>query len=168
MKISIIVAMSVNRVIGKNNSLPWRLPDDLKRFKNLTMGHCLIMGRKTFESIGRPLPGREIIVVTRQDNFSPENVKVCHSLEDALELAKQIEKNGEIFIGGGTEIFEQTLDIVDRIYLTIINKHFDGDAYFPEFDESQWQHKIEEEKEYQAGDQCFKYRFEVYDKMGHN
>src|SRR3954453_16568673 len=117
MKISVIAAMFSNRVIGSNNLLPWKLPDDLKRFKKLTMGHCLIMGRKTFESIGRPLPGRELIVVSRQESYLPENVKVCYSLDDALLLANRIARNGQIFIAGGAQIYEQTLAIADRLYL---------------------------------------------------
>lgn len=136
MRISIIAAMSSNRVIGFNDDLPWHLPPDLRRFKELTMGHHMIMGRKTFDTIGRPLPGRVTIVVTRQSDFYHQDVLVAHSIDDALRLAQNEE---EVFIAGGGEIYRLTLGVADRIYLTIIDREFEGDTFFPLFDESDWQ-----------------------------
>ena len=135
MTLSIIAAMSTNRVIGLNNCLPWDLPADLRRFKALTMGHHLIVGRKTFESIGRPLPGRKIMVITGSTHYTPPGVQVAHSLGEALSRATGDE---EIFIGGGGEIYRQTLDLADRIYLTLVHGEFEGDTHFPRFDQSDW------------------------------
>lgn len=142
MTISLIAAMSSNRVIGLDNDLPWHLPLDLKRFKELTMGHHMIMGRKTFDTIGRPLPGRTIIVVTRRRDFAHPGILVAHSIEDAL---KQAEKDSETFIAGGGEIYRLTIGIADRIYLTVIHQAFEGDTSFPDFDETDWR-VIEEEE----------------------
>lgn len=134
MTLSLIVAASRNGVIGKENKLPWRLPADLKRFKQLTGGHPVIMGRKTFESIGKPLPGRTNIVVTRQKDFQACGVLVAHSLENALRYC---EKEPEVFAIGGATIYEQALPLADKIYLTLIHQDFEGDARF-EFDRSAW------------------------------
>src|SRR5438105_2374219 len=131
MKLSIIVAMSRNHVIGLDNRLPWRLPADLKRFKNLTMGHCLLMGRKTYQSIGRPLPGRTSIVITRQPDFAGAGLLVAHSLDEALGLAAHHCLAEELFIAGGEQIYSQTLARAQRIYLTLIEAEFPGDAFFP-------------------------------------
>lgn len=131
--ISLLVAASRNGVIGTNNRLPWRLPADLKRFKQLTLGHPIIMGRKTFESIGKPLPGRSNIVITRQKEFSACGAKTASSLEEALQMC---EKEKETFVIGGAQIFEQALPYANRIYLTKIDADLPGDAYFPELDQS--------------------------------
>lgn len=136
MRLSIIAAMARNRVIGRNNRLPWRLPADWRRFKRLTMGHHLIMGRKTFESIGRPLPGRISIVLSGQRSYAPPGVQVAASLEDALRLAQG---DNEVFVGGGAGVYRQTLDLADRMYLTLLPDDFEGDTYFPRYDESHWQ-----------------------------
>jgi dihydrofolate reductase len=117
--------------------LPWRLPADLKNFKNLTMGHYLILGRKTFESIGRILPGRKTIVVTRNLAYGAAGYDVVHSLETGIELA-QSRGEDEVFIGGGGDVYNQALHLADRIYLTLVRTKIDADTYFPEFDESQW------------------------------
>jgi dihydrofolate reductase len=135
MTLSAIVAMASNRCIGKDNTLPWRLPADLKRFKQLTMGHTLLMGRKTYESIGRPLPGRTTVVVTRQRDYAPEGVRVAHSLEQALELARG---DDEAFIAGGADLYRQALERVRRLYLTRIDRDYPGDTFFPEVDLSGW------------------------------
>lgn len=139
-RVSIIGAMAENRVIGKDNLLIWHIPQDMKRFKNLTMGKPVIMGRKTFESIlvqlGKPLPGRTNIVVSRK-GFQSEGVEVYASLEAALEAAQHIEEE-EIFILGGAQIYEQILPIADRLYLTQVHKSYEGDAYFPIFENSGW------------------------------
>ncbi|HZS43626.1 MAG TPA: dihydrofolate reductase [Blastocatellia bacterium] len=159
MRISIIVAMSINRVIGLNNALPWRLSADLKRFKQLTMGHCLIMGRKTFESIGRPLPGRTTIVVTRQRGFKPDGVQIAHSLEDAINQAS----GDEVFIAGGAQIYNESIQMADRLYMTIIEKEFEGDAFFPEINFSDW--RLESEEKHEPDSQFeYSYSFLTYDR----
>lgn len=142
MIISFIVAMSKNRVIGKDNKLPWNIPADLQRFKRITLGHPIIMGRKTFESMGKALPNRENIVVTRQKKYKAEGVTVCHSLEEALKPYKNSDQ--EVFIIGGGEIFQQALPLVNKIYLTVIDKEFDGDAFFPEVNFSKFKIKNQE------------------------
>ncbi|AKF83387.1 diacylglycerol kinase [Myxococcus fulvus 124B02] len=143
MRLSAIVALASNRVIGANNQLPWRLPADLARFKRLTMGHTLVMGRKTYESIGRPLPGRTFIVVTRQQDFAPPGVTVAHSVEQALQQA-EARGDDEVFIAGGADLYAQTMDRIQRLYLTRIARDYAGDTFFPEVDLSGWR-LIEEE-----------------------
>jgi len=133
--ISIIVAMDENNGIGINNELPWHIKEDLARFKRLTMSHHLILGRKTFESIGRPLPGRDIIILTKDSKFHVEGVTVVKTIEEALTLAQQDE---EIFIGGGSTVYEQTVDIADRIYLTIVHTVVETDKRFPVINSIDW------------------------------
>ncbi|MFO8021775.1 MAG: dihydrofolate reductase [Perlabentimonas sp.] len=133
--LSIIVAVAENNVIGDNNQLIWYIPDDLKRFKALTMGHHIIMGRKTWESIGRPLPGRKSIVVTRNKNFKADGAQVANSLPQALEMAKD---DDEAFIIGGGELYQQALPLASRLYLTKVHKHFEGDVTFPEIESTEW------------------------------
>ena len=128
-ELTIIAAVSINNVIGNNNKLIWKLSNDLKRFKNLTTNHSVIMGRKTFESLPNPLPDRDNIVITRDTNYSKPNIQVCSSIEDAINLTK---KDTQPFIIGGGEIYSQTINIVDKIELTRVHKEFDVDAYFPE------------------------------------
>lgn len=135
MNISIIVAIAENNVIGINNQLIWHLPNDLKRFKEITMGHHMIMGRKTWESIGRALPGRTTIVVTRNKDFKPQGALVAHSLEDALEMAKA---DNEIFVVGGGELYRQALPLANKFYLTRVHQSYEGDTFFPEIDMNQW------------------------------
>jgi dihydrofolate reductase len=134
--LSLIAAMSRNRVIGVNNTLPWNIPEDLKRFRQITVDHPIIMGRKTFASIGRPLPKRTNIVISRDRDLKFEGVKVVGSLEEAVQLASDPQTPGseEAFVIGGGEIYRQALERSDRIYLTLIGQDFKGDAYFPEFD----------------------------------
>lgn len=159
---SLIVAMSSNRVIGRDGDLPWHLPADLRHFKATTMGHHLIIGRATWDEVGRPLPGRTMVVVTRNRGFAAEGVLVAHSLEEALALAHG---DDEPFIGGGAEIYRQALvaDLVDRIYLTRIHAHVEGDTFFPPFDPDDWlladrvDHPADEKNE-------FPYTFERYDR----
>jgi dihydrofolate reductase len=160
MKLSAIVAMASNRVIGANNQLPWRLPADLARFKRITMGHALVMGRKTYESIGRPLPGRTMIVVTRQRGYAPEGVKVAHSVDEALALAQG---DDEVFIIGGAELFAQTMDRIDRLYLTLIEREVPGDVSFPEVDLSTWK-LIEQEHHPAATPEALPYAFLTYER----
>src|ERR1017187_5778516 len=140
MIISLIVAISENNVIGKNNSLPWHLPADVKYFLDTTMGHCVIMGRKNYDSIPlkyRPLDGRTNIVVTRQKDFKADKCIVVNSVEDALNEAKK-KNETEVFIIGGADIYRQTIDTADKIHYTKIHHTFDGDAFFPKIDESKW------------------------------
>lgn len=139
--ISIVVATARNNVIGKRNALPWDLPNDLKHFREITSGHTIVMGRKTFESIGRPLPRRVNIVITRQANYKPEGVIVVGSLEEALAKAG----DGEVFIIGGGEIFKEALPRVDRIYLTRVDADIEGDVFFPELDPAEWKEVSREE-----------------------
>lgn len=131
--ISIVVAISEgNRTIGKDNKLPWHIPEDLKRFKEITSGHPIIMGRKTFESIGRPLPNRTNIIVTRDTNYQVKNCVIVNSLEKAIEQASTIESE-EIFIIGGGQIFKEALPLVDKLYLTVVKSQIEGDVFFPEY-----------------------------------
>lgn len=125
---SIIVAQSQNRVIGINNTLPWHLPSDLKRFKAITMGHHMIMGRKTYESIGKPLPGRTSIVVTRNKTLVFEGCIMAHSLTEAFEIAEK-NKDSEAFVIGGAELIKQSIDSCDKLYLTTIHQDFEGDTF---------------------------------------
>ena len=137
MLISLIVAVSENGVIGKNNELLWKLPDDLKRFKKLTIGHPIIMGRKTFDSIGKPLPGRTSIVITRNSDFKMDGIIVSHSFEEALKQAEILESN-EVFIIGGGEIYKQALPVADRLYVTEVETIIAGDAFFEIENPEQW------------------------------
>lgn len=138
MRVSMIVAMSENRTIGRDGDLPWRLPDDLKRFKRLTMGHAIIMGRKTFDSIGRPLPGRTNIVLSRDPAYRADGVDVVDSLDAALSLAAEREGADEAFIIGGAALFDLGLPRADRIYLTAVHANVDGDVFFPAVDFFDW------------------------------
>ena len=155
MIISIIAAMDRNRGIGVDNKLPWRLSADLKRFRELTMGHHIIVGRKTFESIGRPLPGRRMIVVTRDGNYKAEGCDVAHSVEDAINLARE-RGESELFICGGGEIYSQSIGIADRMYLTLVDAEVAADTFFPEFDQREWS---ERESFYQPADEKNQYAF---------
>jgi dihydrofolate reductase len=141
MKISLIVAVSRNGAIGLNNQLPWYLPEDLKYFKSVTMGKPLIMGRKTFDSIGRPLPGRANIVLTRDPQWTSDGVEVVQSVEQALlagEIACEAADVDEIMVIGGEQIYRMTLDLADRIYLTQVDTDVEGDAFFPDIDLNNW------------------------------
>lgn len=137
MRISLIVAMDERRGIGYRGQLPWHLPADLRRFKSLTMGHSLVMGRKTYESIGRSLPGRTMIVLTRDRDYNAPGCLLAHSLEEALEIARQ-SGDDEVFVIGGGEVFEQALPLADRIYLTRVHAVFEADTYFPEYNPGGW------------------------------
>lgn len=138
MIISMIAAMGKNRVIGKGNKMMWHLPLEFDYFKKTTMGHCLITGRKNIQAQGRPLPGRTNIVVTRQKNFSMDGCIVVDSIEAALHYAKS-QGETEVFITGGGEIYKQTLNLADQIYLTYVDYSEEGEVYFPEFDETHYE-----------------------------
>ena len=166
MKLAMIVAMAKNGVIGKNNQLPWHLPNDLKFFKASTMGKPIIMGRKTFESIGRPLPGRTNIVMTRDSGFVQEGVRVVRSAEEALELAKNIAAKAdldEVMIIGGSQLYEQLLSQAERLYITQVHAEVEGDAYFPELDFQLW--REESREDHQATDtNPYDYSFVTYSR----
>ncbi len=162
MKVSSIVAVAENRVIGRDNDLPWRLSDDLKFFKKTTSGHHIIMGRKNFQSIGFPLPKRTNIIVSRNPFFIVSNCLVAQSIEEALDIAH---KNGEeeVFIIGGATIYEQTLDIIDTLYYTEVHASPNGDVFFPEVDWSMWD--LESEKKYEADDRnMYAFTIKKYNK----
>ena len=160
--VSLIVAMSSDRVIGRDGDLPWHLPADLRHFKKTTMGHHLIIGRATWDEVGKPLPGRTMVVVTRNRGFSADGVLIAHSVEEALALVRD---DNEPFIGGGAEIYRQALvaDVVERLYITRVHAHVDGDTFFPPIDLDQWlladrvDHPADEKNEHS-------YTFERYDR----
>lgn len=160
--LSLIVAIAKNNVIGKENKLVWHMPADMRFFKNTTMGHTLIMGRKTFESFGKPLPGRKSIVITRQNDWQYEGVVVVHSLEDAIKVAP---KDEEVFIIGGAEIYRQAMPLCNKMYLTIIHHDFEGDTLFPDIDFSQW--NLTSDEKYLADEKnSYDYSFRVYERKG--
>lgn len=143
--VSLIAAVSDNGVIGRDNELPWHLPADLRRFKSLTTGHHMIMGRRTWDSIGRrPLPGRPTIVITRDESYSADRAQVAHSISDALDL---VGDDDEVFIAGGEAIYRLAIPVADRIYLTRIHTEVEGDTFFPELDEGDWKVVHEERHE---------------------
>ena len=152
MTISLIAAVAKNGVIGENNSLVWKLPEDMKRFKQLTIGKPVVMGRKTFESIGRPLPNRTNIVITRDKNFEAEGCLIAHSVNDALKAAEVSE---EIMVIGGSQIYKEFLPLANKMYLTLIDRDFEGDAYFPAFEKNEWKETFREEHQ----NEKFKYSF---------
>ena len=147
MKISIVVAASTNNVIGVDGQLPWRLPEDLRHFKQITMGKPMIMGRTTYESIGRALPGRQSIVLSRQAGFEAQDCDVVSTIEDAITAAGDAE---EVMVIGGGEIYRQFLPQVDRIYLTRVQTEVEGDTQFPERELDEWE--VVAVEEYPAGD----------------
>ena len=141
-QVAMIWAMSRNRVIGRDNTLPWRLPDDMKHFMKTTMGKPVVMGRKTLESMKAPLPGRTNLVVTRQPDWTREGVVACLTLEDALERAAAqcaVDGQQEIMVIGGAQIYELALPLADRLYVTHVHAEVDGDVFFPEYNEEDWQ-----------------------------
>jgi dihydrofolate reductase len=165
MKLSMIAALSTNNVIGRNNQVPWHLSTDLKRFKSLTMGHHLIMGRKTYESVGRPLPGRINVVITRQTEYAAEDVIVVHSLEEAVRIAAKA-GDQEAFIAGGAEIYAQAMHRADRMYLTRVHAEVEGDTWFPDFDDvSEW--RLTDSEHFDADEKNdFPFSFLTYDHAG--
>jgi dihydrofolate reductase len=136
--VSLIVAIDEKGGIGKDKHIPWHLPSDLRRFRKITMGHHLIVGRKTYETIGKPLPGRMMIIVTHQKNYIATGCLIVNSLDSALQLAAQRQET-EVFIIGGGEIFEQAINLADKIYLTTVSANIDADVFFPKLDDLQWE-----------------------------
>ena len=160
--VSLIVAVSENGVIGRDGGLPWHLPRDLRHFKSTTMGHHLIVGRRTWDEVGQPLPGRTMVVVTRSRQFDAEGATVVHSLEEALEVASN---DDEPFIGGGSYIYRMALarDLVDRLYITRVHAEVEGDTFLPEIDFGGWELASEEHHEADEKNE-FGCTFEVYDR----
>lgn len=162
MTLTLIAAVSRNRVIGKDGDLPWRLPADFRFFKRTTTGHPLVMGRKTFESLGGALPNRTNIVITRRKDYAPEGAVVARSLGEAIDIGQELDT--EIFIGGGEEIFRSSLPIADRMILTWIDAEFDGDTCFPEFDPKEWREVSREEHEPDEKNR-WPFAFVVYERV---
>lgn len=162
MKLLLIAALGNNNVIGNENQLMWHMPADLKHFKNLTMGHTLIMGRKTFESMGKPLKGRETIVVTGKKNYDAQGCQMANSISEALKMVKD---QKDVFVVGGEEIYRQTIDLYQarRLYITRIYGNFEGDAFFPEIDPEKWE-LIEMEEHEPDEKNKYPYAFLTYKK----
>ncbi len=160
MKISVIAAMPENRVIGRDGALPWHLPADLARFKSITTGHTVIMGRKTFESVGQPLPNRRTIVITRNNDYQCAGIFIAHGLDEALDLAAH---EDEVFILGGQAVYRIALPRADCLYLTIIHATIEGDTYFPTFDFDDW--KLVEDERHEADDRhTYAFSFRRYER----
>ena len=149
--------MAENRVIGKDNSIPWHIPEEVAHFKRTTMGHALVMGRKTYDSIGHPLPGRTNIVISSQPDLKIEGCTMASSLQESIEIAKKIHE--KIFIIGGGEIFKQSMVVADSIYLSIIHREIPGDVFFPDFTESEFIKTFSEDV-----DASEHYTFEIYER----
>jgi dihydrofolate reductase len=165
MRVSILVAVAENGVIGRGGTLPWRLSDDLRRFKRLTMGHTIIMGRKTWESIGRPLPGRKMIVVSRQANYRIDagGVEVAASLDEALRRAEEA-GDEEAFIIGGAELYWEAIPRAERLYLTEVHANVAGDTHLPRVEWNQWH--LTESHEHAADDKNdYPYAFKIYQRL---
>lgn len=160
-RVSLIVAMARNRVIGADGKIPWHLPNELQLFKRVTMGHHIVMGRKTYESIGRLLPGRTTVIVTRQHDYAVPGAVIAHSLEDAVARCAG---DSEIFIIGGGELYRAAMTLADRIYLTVVDAEPAGDTRMPEFDPAQW--RVSETKQFHRDERhAHDYRFEVHDRV---
>ena len=158
--ITIIAAVAENNALGKDNTLVWHLPDDFKRFKQLTTGHYIIMGRKTFESFPKPLPNRTHIIITRQKNYTPEGCIVVHSIKDAISKCP---KDEEVFIIGGGEIYQQSLPFTDKIELTRVHSNVEADTYFPEVNLKDWE-LVFEEAHHKDDKHNFDYTFQTFHK----
>lgn len=154
--ISLIAALGKNRVIGNENRLIWSIPSDMRRFREITSGKSVVMGRKTFESIGRPLPKRKNIIITMDRDYRAEGCIVAHSIEESLKAAG----DGEVMIIGGAQVYAEFLPMARKMYLTMIGKEFEGDAYFPEYDENEWKITHKEEHE----ENGFRYSFVDFER----
>lgn len=159
--ISMIVAMAENRAIGKDNELLWHLPKDFKHFKAVTMGKPILMGRKTYESIGKPLPGRKNIVITRDTHFAAEGVVIVHSIDAALEESKEFD---DVMVIGGASFYEQMLPEVTTLYVTVVHQHFDADAFFPEIKADEW--RMVEQVRHEADEKhAYPFSFITYQRV---
>jgi dihydrofolate reductase len=163
MILSLLVAAGENNVIGKNNALPWHLPNDLKYFKNQTWGMPVLMGRKTFESIGKPLPGRKSIVITRNQDWKYDNVDVVHSLEEAIKKAEGYGAR-EIFVIGGAEIFNAAFPVADRLYLTRVHQEFEGDVFLEGWQQSKW-NKVKDRHCAADEKNAYAHSFQVWERV---
>ena len=165
MTISLIAAVATNNVIGRDNKLPWHMPADLKWFKKLTMGHHVLMGRKTFEEFRKPLPGRVNVVITRNPNWSADGVAIARSVDEAISKAESA-GDSEVFVIGGAEIFAQVLHRADRMYITRIHAEPEGDTCFPEFDDvNEW--KLVDSEHFEADERnAYPYSFLTYERAG--
>jgi dihydrofolate reductase len=160
-RLSMIVAMARNRVIGAEGKIPWHLPNELQLFKSVTMGHHIIMGRKTYESIGRLLPGRTTVIVTRQKDYTVAGAKIAHTLEQAVALCAG---DSEIFVIGGGELYRAAMPMADRLYLTVVDAEPAGDTQMPAFDPADW--TLQSTKQYSKDERhAHDYRFEVHDRV---
>jgi dihydrofolate reductase len=163
MNISCVVAVANNKVIGKDNDIPWYLPADLKYFKKITLDHHILMGRNCYESIGRPLPKRTNVIITRDPFFIASNCLIAHSIEEALEMAYDNGEEEAMIIGGGT-IYDQTKDLWDKLYITEVDLNVDGDIFFPEIDYSKW--NLQSEEPHQPDDKNeHSYTFKMYERV---
>jgi dihydrofolate reductase len=160
-RINLIAALARNRVIGNRQQIPWRIPGEQAYFKKVTLGHPIVMGRKTWESIGRPLPGRRNIVVTRSPNYVAADADVVDSLDAALAL---VPNSADVFVIGGGELFAQALPSADRLFLTEIDADFEGDAFFPQFDRAGWR-EMSRMTNAAEGGRPFAYSFVVYERL---
>jgi dihydrofolate reductase len=161
MKLILIAAVADGGVIGRSNTLPWYLPADLRRFKRLTTGHTVVMGRKTYESVGRPLPDRKNLVISGSKDFRPAGVTVVPSMEDALKLAKD---DGDVFVIGGARVFEAALPVADRLELTRVQAAIPGDVYFPPFNPADW--TLATEEKHPADDRNqYPYSFQTFERQ---
>lgn len=166
MKLSLIVARAANGCIGRNNKLPWYLPEDLKYFKKVTFGKPIIMGRKTWESLKGPLPGRTNIVISRQPGYQADGIKVVHSLQEAIALAESIaliDDIDEVVVIGGAQIYAEALPCADILYLTEVHAEVDGDAFFPPYNGEEWQ-VVGREDFPAAGPNPYDYSFVIYQR----
>ncbi len=159
--ISMIVAMAENRAIGKNNELLWHLPKDFQHFKSVTMGKPILMGRKTFESIGKALPGRKNIVITRDNNFTAEDIVIVHSITAALEATEEFD---DVMVIGGASFYEQMLPVTETLYLTVVHQDFEADAFFPEIKAEEWE--VVEQVKHEADEKhAYPYSFITYRRI---
>ncbi len=167
MYLSLIVAMAKNRVIGKNGQIPWYIPEDLKYFKKITMGYPVIMGRKTFQSIGKALPGRPNLVVSRNKNFFAPNIEVFSTIDAALKqsvLLQKVNKLQNSFVIGGAELYSATMDHIDRLYITEVDLNPDGDTWFPEIDYDHWKQIKNDYRESNSSDKT-SFTFKIFNKI---
>ena len=164
MRVALIVAMGLNRVIGIDNQMPWHLPEDLKRFRALTIGHPVLMGRRTHESIGRPLPGRKNIVLSRMPGYQAKGCEIARSLEEAKALA--CSSDDTLFVIGGSELYRLCLPEASLLFLTQIHQSFEGDTYFPAWDPADWIERSREDLQHLDGPHQFDYSFISYERIG--
>jgi dihydrofolate reductase len=160
--ITLVVALGRNREIGKDNQLLWHMPKDLQHFKDITSGHPIVMGRKTYESIGKPLPNRTNIVVSRKQNWFEEGILIVGSLKEALKFAKKIDD--EVMVIGGADIFKQTIEVADKLQVTLVDESFEADTFFPVINEKDWA-LVAEEKHEKDEKNSFNFSFQTYERI---